>query len=142
LVECPAVEADTEALEKVFLQLLINAIKYTPDGGEIRVNGRYHPETTDNKAAVEIVVSDNGIGFDPRNNELIFEKFYQTGEVMLHSSGRTSFKGGGAGIGLAIAKGIIEAHNGTIWANSAGYSEETLPGSQFHILLPLTQSQA
>ncbi len=46
------------------------------------------------------------VGIDPENQELVFEKFYQTGEVLLHSSGKTKFKGGGPGLGLAIARGI------------------------------------
>ena len=83
------------------------------------------------------MVSDTGIGIDPRFKELIFSKFYQTGELALHSSGRTKFKGGGPGLGLAIARGIVEAHRGNIWAESPGYDEANYPGSQFHVVLPL-----
>lgn len=137
LKQLPDIEGDIEALEKVFWQLFTNGMKYTPDGGTIRVNGRLHTQL-DGKTAVELTVTDSGIGFAPEDKELLFDKFYQTGEVDLHSSGTTSFKAGGAGIGLAIAKGIVEAHDGTIWAESSGYSEETLPGSQFHVLLPVT----
>jgi signal transduction histidine kinase len=86
-----------------------------------------------------IVFRDTGIGIDPAQIELIFTKFYQTGEVALHSSGRTKFKGGGPGLGLAIARGIIQAHNGKLWAESPGYDETNCPGSQFHILLPIRQ---
>ena len=138
LANLPEIEADTEALEKVFHHLLLNAIKYTPDGGEIVINGRFQPDAFDT-GGVEITVRDNGIGISPAVQELIFEKFFQTGEVMLHSSGRTSFKGGGAGLGLAIAKGIVEAHNGRIWVESDGYNEETRSGSRFYILLPVKQ---
>ena len=142
LAKLPEVEADIEALQKVFYQVLINAIKYTPNGGSVIVNGRFHP--TENGGAkpageVEIIVADSGVGIAPEIQELIFEKFYQTGEVMLHSSGKTSFKGGGAGLGLAIARGIVAAHNGRIWAESEGYNEELFPGSQFHIVLPVKQ---
>ena len=73
----------------------------------------------------------------PPQLDLIFEKFYQTGQVNLHSSGTTTFKGGGPGLGLAIAKGVADAHNGRIWAESNGFDEEEYPGSQFYVCLPL-----
>ena len=127
----PPVTADREALEKLFDQLLINAIKYTPDGGRLTVTGQPHAE------GVEVVVSDTGIGIDPAMQELIFTKFYQTGKVELHSSSKTKFKGGGPGLGLAIARGIVEAHGGRLWVESPGCDEETCPGSAFHVVLPL-----
>ncbi|MCA9980502.1 MAG: GAF domain-containing protein, partial [Anaerolineales bacterium] len=141
----PPIEADPDALKKVFRHLLLNAIKYTPDGGQISVVGRVIPaEENDerlpaNTAGVHITVSDTGIGIDPKFHDLIFTKFYQTGEVALHSSGKSKFKGGGPGLGLAIARGIVLAHQGHIWVESAGYNEQTCPGSQFHIILPLEQ---
>ncbi len=134
----PSVEADTGMLGKVFYHLLGNAIKYTPDGGQIAVSGRAldfgHPSMPD--GGIEVVISDSGIGIAPDKLELIFSKFYRTGEVSLHSSGRTKFKGGGPGLGLAIARGIIEAHGGRLWAESRGYDEERFPGSHFHMVLP------
>lgn len=140
--DLPAIEADPDALQKVFYHLVVNAIKYTPDGGLITISGR--PLASDNPnlagKGVEIVVIDTGIGINPDFQELIFTKFYQTGEVALHSTGKTVFKGGGPGLGLAIAQGIVEAHRGKLWAESPGYDEETNPGSQFHVVLPLTQS--
>ncbi len=139
LANLPEVEADVEALQKVFYQVLINAIKYTPDGGTVWVDGRFHPANDHSAGEVEIVIADSGVGIAPEIQELIFEKFYQTGEVMLHSSGKTSFKGGGAGLGLAIAKGIVVAHHGRIWAESEGHDEDLLPGSRFHIVLPVQQ---
>jgi signal transduction histidine kinase len=86
------------------------------------------------------VVRDTGIGIDPKVQELIFTKFYQTGPAAYHSSGKTKFKGGGTGLGLAIAKGIVTSHGGTIWAESPGYDEATCPGSQFHVILPVMRS--
>jgi len=82
-------------------------------------------------------VKDSGIGVDPQYQELIFEKFYQTGEVLLHSSGKTKFKGGGPGLGLAIARGVINAHQGRIWLESPGYDEETNPGTTVFVRLPI-----
>ncbi len=140
----PYIEADPDALRKLFDHLLINAIKYTPDGGRITVSGRPLQPGPANPATsfVELVVSDNGIGIDPEFHELIFAKFYQTGEVSFHSTGRTKFKGGGPGLGLAIARGIVEAHGGRIWVESPGYDEQTCPGSQFHVVLPVERQPA
>ncbi len=139
LEKLPAVLADLAALRKVFYNLVINAIKYTPDGGKIAISGRDFPinEKEFPTGAIEIVVSDSGIGIDPGYRDLVFDKFYQAGESALHSSGRSKFKGGGPGLGLAIARGIVEAHQGKIWVESAGFDEKKCPGSQFHVVLPL-----
>ncbi len=133
----PDIVGDQAALLKVFNHLLSNAIKYTPDGGAISVTGRFFSLANGAGDFVEVVVSDTGIGIDPAVHELIFTKFYQTGQAAFHSSGKTKFKGGGPGLGLAIARGIVEAHGGRIWVESSGHDEETCPGSQFHVLLPL-----
>lgn len=132
----PLIQGDSALLLKVLQNVVINAIKYTPDGGEITISGRraVDPQYGD---CVEILIQDTGIGIDPDHHELIFEKFYSTGSVALHSSGKTTFKGGGPGLGLAIARGIVQAHKGRIWVESPGYNEETCPGSCFHILLPV-----
>lgn len=134
----PPVQGDPEALKKVFYHLVMNAIKYTPDGGKVTISG-YQVEKGDIRYApggVEVVISDTGIGIDPRFKDLIFTKFYQTGELALHSSGKTKFKGGGPGLGLAIVRGIVQAHGGRVWADSPGYDEEKNPGSHFHVILP------
>jgi len=140
LEDLPLVEADSELMHKLFLNLVLNAIKYTPDGGQVAVSGSLIPPGAlidPALSAVRITVSDTGIGIDPSHHELIFEKFFQTGSVQLHSSGRTKFKGGGPGLGLAIARGIVNVHGGRIWVESAAHDEEKLPGSAFHVLLPL-----
>ncbi|RME91087.1 MAG: sensor histidine kinase [Anaerolineae bacterium] len=122
--------ADPERLYQALRNILTNAIKYTPDGGRITVDGRTLP------GFIEVTITDTGIGIAPEDQPLIFEKFGNLGEVSLHSSGKTKFKGGGPGLGLAIARGIIEAHGGTIWVESEGYDEEKCPGSTFHLLIP------
>jgi len=123
--------ADGERLYQALRNVILNAIKFTPDGGQIIVDGRRLPGFN------EITVADTGIGIDPEYHSLIFEKFGRLGRASLHSSGKTKFKGGGPGLGLPITKGIIEAHGGAIWVESEGYDEKRHPGATFHILLPV-----
>jgi signal transduction histidine kinase len=122
--------ADPERLYQALRNILSNAIKFTPDKGTIKVAGRTLP------GFIEITVADTGIGISPENQALIFEKFGQLGRADLHSSGKTKFKGGGPGLGLPIARGIVEGHGGTIWVESEGYDEKKLLGSTFHLLIP------
>ena len=122
---------DNERLFQAFRNLVSNAIKYTPDGGQITIDGRKLP------GFIEVTIQDTGIGIDPDDHIRIFEKFGRIGNASLHSSGKTKFKGGGPGLGLSITKGIIEAHGGAIWVESEGYDEDNCPGATFHVLLPL-----
>ncbi|MBN1888381.1 MAG: GAF domain-containing protein [Thermoflexales bacterium] len=135
----PVVMADPDMMFKLLNHLLINAIKYTPDGGSITIEASLIPSNAGAGLGehVQLVVSDTGIGIDPEHHELIFEKFYQAESARLHSSGKTKFKGGGPGLGLAIAKGIVDAHGGRIWVESSGRDEVSCPGSAFHVLLPV-----
>jgi signal transduction histidine kinase len=132
----PIVQIDPNMMYKVFHHLIMNAIKYTPDGGRITVTGGIvkAPGIGD---AVEIQIADTGIGIALEHQQLIFEKFYQIGKLALHSSGSTKFGGGGPGLGLAIAKGIVVAHGGKIWVESPGCDETHCPGSKFFIQIPL-----
>jgi signal transduction histidine kinase len=123
--------ADSARLYQALWNVLSNAIKYTPDNGNIIVDGRRLA------GFLDITIKDGGIGIDPDDHDRIFEKFGRVGSVSLHSSGKTKYKGGGPGLGLPIAKGILEAHGGTIWVESEGCDENRMPGSVFHILLPL-----
>lgn len=125
---------DSERLHQAFRNVFSNAVKYTPNGGKIIVDGRLLP------GFIEVTIQDTGIGIDPGDHMLIFEKFGSLGDVSLHSSGKTKFKGGGPGLGLPITKGIIEAHGGSIWVESEGYDEENCPGATFHVLLPIRKS--
>ena len=134
LADLPLVPADPDLLQKVFHHIIMNAIKFTPDGGSIYVTGKHLNGSE--PPQVEIAIRDTGIGIDPALHHLVFEKFNQTGDVLLHSSGKTKFKGGGPGLGLAIARGIVEAHGGRIWVESPGYNEITNPGSTFFVSLP------
>jgi signal transduction histidine kinase len=122
---------DPERLLQVFQKIVSNAIKYTPDGGQIHITARELTSFTD------IMVIDNGIGIDSENLTRIFSMFSSLGDASLHSTSQTKFRGDGPGLGLFISKGLIEAHGGNIWAESAGYDEELLPGSTFHIMIPM-----
>lgn len=132
----PEIKGDPPLIQKAVYQLMVNAIKYTPDGGKIHITTR--PSVLeDNSPALEIAVRDRGIGLNAEHHELVFEKFYQVGKVALHSSGKTTFKGGGPGLGLALVRGVARAHGGKTWVESAGYDEVNLTGSTFYLLLPL-----
>ena len=136
----PLVKADPHLLEKLLHHLIRNAIKFTPNSGWITITGKHIPAIINlPNGGVEIIVSDTGVGVDPNLREVIFSKFYQPGELGKHSTSKSRFKGGGAGLGLALSKGIVEAHGGRIWVESPGYDEVNFPGSQFHIILPLTK---
>jgi signal transduction histidine kinase len=138
LADLPPVEGDADALYKALHHLVANAVKYTPNGGHITISA--HLDQPTNGSAIEIAIRDTGIGIDPRFLELIFDKFYQTGDITQHSSGATKFKGGGPGLGLAIARGIAQAHGGSLHAESAGHDESRLPGSTFIMRLPTSHA--
>ncbi len=122
---------DSARIMQALRNILNNAIKYTPDGGTITIDGRTLP------GFIEVTIADTGIGISGEDQAIIFEKFGQLGNVELHhSSGKTKFKGGGPGLGLPIARGILEAHGGSIWVESKGHDEKTNPGSTFHVLIP------
>ena len=134
----PPLPGDLQRLTQAFGNLIGNSIKYTPDGGLITISGQTFQETASGVVQdyVEVLIADTGIGIDPDDQILIFEKFYRVGAVELHSTGATKFKGAGPGLGLPITKGVIQAHGGKIWVESPGRDEVRLPGSTFHVLLP------
>ncbi|HEY5728668.1 MAG TPA: ATP-binding protein [Anaerolineales bacterium] len=132
----PNISGDPTLIEKALYQLIVNAIKYSPDGSTILITTR--PVTMNDKSpGVEVAVRDRGIGLDAEHHDLIFEKFYQVGSVDIHSSGRTTFKGGGPGLGLAIVRGVAHAHGGKVWVESAGHDEVNFTGSIFYLQLPI-----
>jgi len=122
---------DSARIMQAIRNILDNAVKFTPDGGIIMVDGRTLP------GLIEVTISDTGIGISQDNQAIVFEKFGQLGRVDLHSSGKTKFKGGGPGLGLPISRGILEAHGGSIWVESPGYDEDEYPGTTFHVLIPI-----
>lgn len=135
--DTPVIQGDPALIQKALYHLVVNAIKYTPDGGKVTLLTR--PVMLDDKTpGVEVAVKDTGIGLDPEHHKLVFEKFYQVGNVAIHSSGKTTFKGGGPGLGLAIVSGVARAHGGKVWVESAGHDEVNFPGSTFYLQLPLS----
>jgi signal transduction histidine kinase len=122
---------DAGRLFQAFHNVISNAIKFTPDGGSVIIGGQKLP------GFIEVTIKDTGIGIASENHSRIFEKFGWVGSASLHSTGKTKFKGGGPGLGLPIAKGIIQAHEGTIWVESDGHDEVNCPGTTVHIVLPL-----
>lgn len=123
--------ADMGRLRQAFTNIISNAIKFTPDGGRISIEA--YPVDEEH---FKLLFCDTGIGISETDQGLIFEKFYRVESVDFHSSGQFKFKGGGPGLGLPIARGVIEGHGGCIWVESAGYDENRCPGSTFHIVLP------
>lgn len=129
--DLPPVMGDSQRLYQALWNVVSNAAKYTPDEGRVRITGRQIEDT------VQIAVQDSGVGIPPEEQEHIFDRFYVLEDTALHRSSKTAFKGGGLGLGLTVARGIIEAHGGRIWVESEGYDDDRLPGSTFHILLPM-----
>lgn len=114
----PPVMADRGRLIQVFDNLIMNAMKFTPDGGTITAGA------LDKGDVVLFSVSDTGIGIDKSEHEKIFQKFYQAGSGPAHTTP-------GTGLGLAIVKSIVEMHGGEIWVDS-----EPGRGATFYFVIP------
>ncbi len=117
----PVFEADVRCMEQVLRNLIENAIKYSPEGGNIAIAG----EVKDSKIIAS--VSDEGIGIPPEHQDKVFERFHRVDNPL--TSGVP-----GSGLGLSIVKGHIEAHGGEVWLESM-----VGKGSQFYFSLPLEQ---
>ena len=152
LEQLPKVLGDRKRLQQVFWNILSNATKFTPDHGSITIKGwvAAPPSEVDEEesdiasngdGSVIVMIQDTGIGIAASEQKAIFERFYMIGDPAYHSSSKTAFGGGGIGLGLPIARGIIEAHGGRIWVESKGRNVKTNPGSTFYILLPVTASK-
>jgi signal transduction histidine kinase len=120
------IKCDPEKLKSAFIHLLDNAVRFTPERGKITLGA--NPQSN---GEVLIWVQDNGIGIPQSELKKIFTEFYQ---VEPHTT-RTH---GGMGVGLSIAKGLIEAHAGKIWAESPGPGK----GAIFKVLLPFIDTKA
>lgn len=116
--DLPAVRGDEERLDRLLVNLLHNAIKFSHEGGEVRVTADEHPD------AVVVSVVDHGVGIPLADQARVFERFYKVDRARLRGQG-------GTGLGLAIARHIAEAHGGSIWLESAEGE-----GSTFSFSLP------
>jgi len=115
----PEVGVDRHGFEQVIVNLLSNAVKYSPEGGMVVISGGVED------GAVRISVKDEGIGIEDREQERIFDRFYQADMTSTRSYG-------GIGLGLFIAKSIVEAHGGTIEVDS-----DVGGGSTFTLTIPV-----
>lgn len=114
----PLVEVEREKIEQVLLNLLNNALKYTPEGGEVSVSAR------DQVSEILVSVHDTGIGIPRKDLDKIFSGFY-------HAGYKLSYEYKGPGLGLAVSRRIVESHGGRIWAES-----EEGKGSTFYFTIP------
>ncbi len=137
LSSLPPLQGDMQRLVQAFRNVIVNAVKFTPDGGRIDIHGELAPATDSDPEMIHATIRDTGVGIAEENLELIFHKFYRTYDPSRHSTGTYKFMGAGPGLGLTIARGIIAGHGGRIWAESPGHDLNETPGSTFHILLPL-----
>jgi signal transduction histidine kinase len=135
----PTFPADLQRLVQAFRNVIVNSIKFTPDSGRIDIVASLQSASSDDDVdRVLIQIRDTGVGIDKKNLEMIFKKFFRAYDPSLHSTGAYKFLGAGPGLGLTIARGVIEGHGGKIWAESEAHSMETFPGATFNILLPVT----
>ena len=118
--DIPLIEGDLDYLEEVFVNVIDNSVKFTPESGKISIS-----VTLQDNNKIHIQISDNGIGISEENLPHIFNRFYQ-------ADGSSTRKYGGNGLGLYICKKIIVAHKGDMWADSKEGS-----GTSIHILLPV-----
>lgn len=139
----PAIQADMQRLVQAFRNIIVNAIKFTADGGRIEIAAALQKaEAEDDVDHILVTIADTGVGIAEENLSLVFNKFYRTYDPSLHSTGAYKFQGAGPGLGLTIAKGVIEGHGGKIWAESPGHDEEKCPGTTFFVLLPLNPPES
>jgi histidine kinase len=120
--DLPRVLADEDRLNQVLLNLVGNALQYTPSGGRVKIS------TKNSEKEVLISVIDNGIGIPEDQLQNIFTRFYRVDKSR-------SRAGGGTGVGLTISKHLVEAHGGRIWVESEGSQK----GSVFTFTLPIAE---
>jgi two-component system phosphate regulon sensor histidine kinase PhoR len=112
-VECahdlPRVSADEPRIEQVLVNLIHNAVKFTPPGGDVILSAEASREAEAGRGVVRFAVRDSGVGIPADEVPRIFERFYRVDK---------SRAGGGTGLGLSISRHLVESHGGQIWAES------------------------
>jgi signal transduction histidine kinase len=126
------IEVEEDKIRDSVFQLLVNAIKFTPDGGSIRLSARRLPD-----GAAEILVADTGVGIEPSSLARVFDPFFTRFDVSDHSSGVCEFDRRGLGLGLSLVKAFVEMHGGRVKVDS-----EVGRGSTFTITLPALSAPA
>lgn len=121
--DLPPVQADEDRITQVLVNLVANAIQYTPEGGDVTISAVRHAEE------IYISIKDTGIGIPPEHLAYVFTRFYRV------DKSRSRNAGGGSGIGLTIARHLIESHGGRIWAASEGAGQ----GSTFTFSLKIAK---
>jgi signal transduction histidine kinase len=141
LGEIPPVYGDSIALKMVFEILIKYAMTHTPSGGKITITGRHIPPKSEvlKWEGAEIVVSDTGIGIDSDAKDRFFQEYMNPMQVDYSVLDDIAAGEEKPGEELAVARSIIEAHNGRIWVERLIKDDDHLPGSEFHVVLPLEQ---
>ncbi len=119
------IEADRDKLADALVNLLANAIKFTPDGGTIRIGAAAEPDW------IRVHVRDEGVGVPPADQQYLFEPFFTGFDTLRHSSGDYQFRKRGIGLGLWLVKTFVELHGGRVEVTSTPGQ-----GSTFSLLLP------
>ena len=122
-LDLPRVLADEDRIIQVLTNLTGNALQYTPEEGKVTISAKRVDD------GVQIAIRDTGIGIPPEHLDHIFDRFYRV------DKSRSRQAGGGSGIGLTIARALVEAHGGGIWVESGGEGK----GSTFNFTVPIAK---
>jgi signal transduction histidine kinase len=141
LGEIPSVYGDSKALQKVFEILINYAMTHTPSGGKITITGRHIPPHSEvlKWEGAEIIVSDTGIGIGAETKGKFFQEYMNPLQMDFTPLEEMAAGEVRPGEELAVVRSIVEAHNGRVWVERREKDAETLPGSEFHVVLPLEQ---
>lgn len=139
LLDLPQIEADPVALQKFFHYFIEHAIKNTPTGSIILISGQNLApgELGFKSGGIQVTLSGNGSGIEAEYFDMILTKYSNSGEKASYTSGNIKYTWESPGLSLVIAKGIIEAHRGKIWAERADLDEYNLSGITLHFALPI-----